>query len=61
MTGKGSKRRPRDVDQKVFMGNWDAIFTPKELECPSCKEITLRPTCVRHVWECTNCKLEIQF
>jgi hypothetical protein len=30
MNGKGSKRRPKSVDQKTWDKNWDKIFSKKK-------------------------------
>ena len=34
MSGKGDKRRPREIDEKTFEDNWNRIFKKK-------KEVTL--------------------
>jgi len=30
MSGKGDKRRPKDIPEKKFNDNWDAIFNKKK-------------------------------
>lgn len=31
--GKGSKRRPRNIDQKTWDKNWNRIFGKKKKKC----------------------------
>jgi len=31
--GKGSKRRPKQIDQKTWDKNWDRIFGNKKKKC----------------------------
>ena len=61
MSGKGDKRRPGNPEK--FNQNWDRIFgeASKPIECPACKEITLRPMGdTLNIHECSNCNLEVQ-
>jgi len=34
MAGKGDKRRPTQVDKKIYEDNWDRIFKKKKKENP---------------------------
>ena len=47
MSGKGSKQRPRFVDEGTFDGNWDKIFSKKKEE-----EVTFVPSKYR----CKSCE-----
>ena len=62
MAGKGDKRR-RGSSASRYVKNWERIFAAsaaEPTECPACKEIELRPMGVDGMWECSECKQEVQ-
>ena len=59
---KGDKRRPGDV--QAYADNYDRVFNnlAEPIECHGCGEIELRPVDRTEVmWECSKCKIEVQF
>lgn len=54
MSGKGSGRRPMDVQYDLFESNWDRIFRRKQIEdqwTPETKDKMLREVSYDGMWK----------